>query len=185
MAPLPKKAPKKPPRPSRPTKTGGKPTHTSLGVAKKPHKNDNRTPRQRQAEIARLEKTLPTLNTVVPAAATGKVKGGRGKIGKVFVDDHDTDKLMRFVEQAAGKQEHGEESKLERARKLEAIREARRKEDEKKEESRREKLDDTKNKVRRKRKPKGFRLGDETENPEKVLDRTEKEGKPKKKVGFA
>jgi hypothetical protein len=117
MAPitLPKKAPKKAPKSSRPTKAGGKPTHTSLGVAKKLHKNDKRTPKQRVAEIARLEKTLPTLNAVVPAAASGKVKGGRGKIGKVFVDDHDTAKLMRLVEQAAGKQEHGEESKLERA----------------------------------------------------------------------
>jgi hypothetical protein len=46
-------------------------------------------------------------------------------------------------------------------------------------------LDDTKNKVRRKRKPKGFGLGDETENPEKVIDRAVKDGKPKKKVGFA
>lgn len=52
---------------------------------------------------------------MVPAGATGKVKGGHGKIGKVFTEDHDTDKLMRFIEQAAGKQEVGEESKLEKA----------------------------------------------------------------------
>lgn len=45
-----------------------------------------------------------------------------------------------------------------------------------------EKLDDTKDKARRKRKPKGFRLGDDKENPEKIVDR---DSKPKKKVGFA
>jgi len=118
MAPKPPAAgPKKAPKASRAPKSKGgiKSTHTSLGVAKKPPRNDKRTPKQRTADIARLEKTLPTLNTVVPAAALGKIKGGRGKIGKVFVDDHDSDKLHRFVEQAAGKQDVGVESKLERA----------------------------------------------------------------------
>ncbi|CCX16724.1 hypothetical protein FPQ18DRAFT_342085 [Pyronema domesticum] len=185
MAPitLPKKsAPKKAPKASRPTRTKNR-THTSAGVAKKPIKNDKRTPKQRAAELERLAKSLPVLNTVVPAGATGKVKGGHGKIGKVFTEDHDTDKLMRFIEQAAGKQEVGEESKLEKARKLEAIREARRREDEKKEEARKEKLDETKNKVRRKRNNKSG--GAPESDDEKPVKKAGKDGKPKKKVGFA
>jgi len=118
MAPKPPDAgPKKAPKASRAPKSKGgtKSTHTSLGVARKPVRNDKRTPKQRAADIARIEKTLPTLNTVVPAAAAGKIRGGRGKIGKVFVDDHDTVKLHRFVEQAAGKHDVGVVSKLERA----------------------------------------------------------------------
>ncbi|KAA8913172.1 hypothetical protein FN846DRAFT_903103 [Sphaerosporella brunnea] len=179
-------APKKAPKASRPTKSRGgglKPTHTSLGVAKAHSgggKNDKRTPKQRAAELVRLEKTLPTLNTVVPKGATGKVKGGRGKIGKVFVDDHDKDKFLRMIEQAAGKQEVGEESKLERARKLEAIREARRKEAEKREESKREKLDESKDKARKRRKSK-----DSTAAAPAKVEKLGKDGKPKKKVGFA
>ena len=129
--------PKKAPKASRPTRTGkgagaGKPraTHTALGVAKRARPargGDTRTARQRAAETARLEKTLPALNGVVPPAAkagrgggggggsgAGRI-GGRGKIGKVFVDDHDTTKLLRLIEQAAGKQQVGEESRLERA----------------------------------------------------------------------
>jgi len=178
MAP-PSKPVKKAPAASRPTKSLGgikSKTHTANGVAKPAHKNDKRTPKQRAADLARLEKALPVLNTVVPAEALGKKKGGHGKIGKVFVDDHDKDKMMRFVEQAAGKQEHGEESKLERARKLEAIREARRKEREKKEQVRKEKFDDAKDRVRRKRKPKG---GDAQDSPEPEPK------KSKKRVGFA
>lgn len=121
MAPKPPTAsasqPKKAPKASRAAKSKGgiRSTHTALGIAKKPLRNDKRTPKRRAADMARLEKTLPTLNTVVPAAASGKIKGGRGKIGKVFVDDHDADKLHRFVEQAAGKHDVGVESKLERA----------------------------------------------------------------------
>jgi hypothetical protein len=119
MAPKPPSKPvKKAPKASRPAKSKGgiKTTHTPLGVVKATKaKNDKRTPKQRANDLVRLEKTLPTLNTVVPEGATGKIKGGRGKIGKVFVDDHDTDKMMRMIEQAAGKQEVGEESKLERA----------------------------------------------------------------------
>lgn len=68
---------------------------------------------------------------------------------------------------------------------MEAIRESRRREDDAKEAQRREKLDDTKKKIQKKRKPKGFRLGDEQENPEKIVDRGAKTVKPKKKVGFA
>ena len=68
---------------------------------------------------------------------------------------------------------------------MEAIREARRKEEEAKIAASKEKMDDTKEKVRRKRKPKGYRLGDEGENPEKIVDRMGKDGKAKKKVGFA
>jgi len=64
-------------------------------------------------------------------------------------------------------------------RKIEAIREARRREDEKREEQRREKFDETKDKVRRKRK---------SSKPEPSAFAEEplgKDGKPKKKVGFA
>jgi len=61
-------------------------------------------------------------------------------------------------------------------RKLEAIREARRKEREKKEQVRKEKFDDAKDRVRRKRKPKG---GDAQDSPEPEPK------KSKKRVGFA
>ena len=117
MAPRPPAdKPKKAPQASRSTQARrNAKTHTAFGVAKTVLRGDKRTPKQRAADRARLEKNLPTLNTVVPAGADGKVKGGKGKIGKVFVDDHDTDKLMRMIEQAAGKQESGEESKLEKA----------------------------------------------------------------------
>ena len=61
-------------------------------------------------------------------------------------------------------------------RKLEAIREARRKEKEMKDQMRKEKFDDAKDRVRRKRKPRGGNAQDSPESEPK---------KSKKRVGFA
>lgn len=78
-------------------------THTSLGVTKAApaHKRHQRP--LNEHEKRELEKSLPVLNTVVPvpaAARKGKA-GGRGKKGKTFIGDHDTDTLLRLVEKAA------------------------------------------------------------------------------------
>ncbi|KAI5803143.1 hypothetical protein EDC01DRAFT_645987 [Geopyxis carbonaria] len=158
-------------------------THNSVGVykTKAALRGDTRTPRQRAAALKRLETTLPVLNTIVPAAASVKRKGGNGKIGKVFVEDHDMVRLMRMVETVSGKKEGEAESKLEKARRLETIRELRRKEEEAKIDIKGKKVAEAKELAKQRRgKGKSAEGGEEQQR-----DRKPKKAGGKKKVSFA
>lgn len=124
---------------------------------------------------------IPELNMVTPIGVE-KPKGQ--KKGKVFVDDRESMNTILAMVQA--EKEGQIESKMMKARHMEAIREARKAEAEKKQEERRAKLDETKDSLRKKRK----RPTTTDDVDEKALRRVELEGtkatKPKKKrVAFA
>ncbi|CAN8095509.1 unnamed protein product [Discula destructiva] len=127
---------------------------------------------------------IPELNMVTPVGVE-KPKGK--KKGKVFVDDRES--MTTILSMVQAEKEGQIESKMMKARHMEAIREARKQETEKREAERREKLDATKDCLRKKRKRTTKPTDDGSE--EKAMKRIELEGtkasktKKKKSVSFA
>ncbi|KAI9689423.1 MAG: 60S ribosomal subunit assembly/export protein [Bathelium mastoideum] len=118
---------------------------------------------------------IPTLNMITPAGVQ-KPKGK--KKGKVFVDDQDS--MMTILAMVNAEKEGQIESKLMKARQMEEIREARRKEAESRQEEKRAKLEETKDSLRKRRKRKS--------DPELILDPPDNSPKQpktaKKRVSF-
>ena len=98
------------------------------------------------------------------------------KKGKVFVDDGDS--MRTIMAMVMAEKEGNIESKMQKARQMEEIREARRVEAEKKAQSKKEGLEEKKSEIR-KGKKKGRKLEDED-----VDDSAQRERKPKKRVSF-
>lgn len=138
--------------------------------------------KRKQRVYTDKELNLPTLNMITPA---GVVKPTRGKKkGKVFVDDQES--MMTILALVNAQKEGQIESKIMRERQLEEVREARRKEAEKRKEGKREVLQGKMEEVRRKKK-KGVSAGEKGED---VVHRKGKgdekmKQKSKKRVSFA
>jgi len=127
------------------------------------------------------ELDLPTLNMITPVG----VQKPRGhKKGKVFVDDQES--MMTILAIVNAEKEGQIESKMIKARQMEEIREARRKEAEARQEQKKSKLESIKDGLRKKKRSKsdtniGVEKGVSDDN---IADKSRSRGK-RKSVSFA
>ena len=116
---------------------------------------------------------IPSLNAIKPA---GIQKPHGMKKGKTFVDDKES--MMTILAMVQAEKEGNIESKMMRARQMEEIRAARLAEAEKKEHSRRKKIDDVKDEIRKgKKRSKSVGAVDDASG----MGASEEKEKPKKK----
>ncbi|KAB8237790.1 60S ribosomal subunit assembly/export protein [Aspergillus alliaceus] len=165
----------------------GKPLSSASKVSKKAGK---RPPPQEvkskaRTEASQLKKTkkreyteaeldLPKLNTITPV---GVVKPKGKKKGKVFVDDEEG--MATILAMVNAEKEGQIESKMQKARQLEEIREAKRKEAEARQAQKKNKLEETKAAIRQKRK----RRGDGNEDVKAGTAATQTNGSSSKSKG--
>lgn len=116
-------------------------------VKTKPGAHNPTKPKKRKQRVyTDGELGLPALNMTTPAGVQ-KPKGK--KKGKIFVDDQES--MMTILAMVNAEKEGQIESKMMKARQMEEIREARRKEAEARHEKKNEKLEETKKSFRKKR----------------------------------
>ena len=152
---------------------------TPQQVKTKPGVHSPANPRKKKRRVyTDKELGLPTLNMITPAGVQ-KPKGK--KKGKIFVDDRES--MMTILAMVNAEKEGQIESKMMKARQMEEIREARRKEAEVRQEKKNEKLEETKKSFKKKR-PSNSAF---TENVDQASAKNEYSTtkKSKKRVSFA
>jgi 60S ribosomal subunit assembly/export protein LOC1 len=128
-------------------KPAGKPPPPQQVKTKPGTHNPVKAKRKKQRVYTDKELGLPALNMITPAGVQ-KPKGK--KKGKIFIDDRES--MMTILAMVNAEKEGQIESKLLKARKMEEIREARRKEAEARHKKKNEKLEESK-KFFKKKKP--------------------------------
>ncbi|KAF2397194.1 hypothetical protein EJ06DRAFT_533374 [Trichodelitschia bisporula] len=155
-----------------------------VSKSKKPGKPSTATPfktkrptlvqKKKKRVYTEEELGIPKLNMITPA---GVVQPKGQKKGKVFVDDQES--MMTILAMVNAEKEGQIESKMMKARQMEAIREARHNEAEARQAERKNKLEDVKDSLRKKNKKK---LNAEISTIAK--EESAKPAKPKKRVSF-
>lgn len=127
------------------------------------------------------ELNIPTLNAITPA---GVLKPQGKKKGKIFVDDRESQ--MTILAMVAAEQEGQVESKMMKARQMEEIREARRKEAEARQAERKGAFEEVKNEVRRGKNKKGKEsaITKGIKNEEAAMRESDRAPVSRKKVSF-
>ncbi|KAL8861395.1 MAG: hypothetical protein Q9178_002268 [Gyalolechia marmorata] len=172
------------PRKSSLGSSGIKKSKPSKGPKPPPPKQQKTKPTGRPAKRKRRiytekELGLPKLNTITPVGVD--LPKGKKK-GKIFVDDQES--MMTILAIVNANKEGQIESKMMKSRQMEEIREARRREAEARQEQRHSKMEERKDSVRRKRKPKTE--GNVISDPLESKERRPQASKPgKKRVSFA
>ncbi|CDK28382.1 unnamed protein product [Kuraishia capsulata CBS 1993] len=149
------------------------------GALKKELKRVELYGKKKKREYTEKELDLPKLNMAI---SPGVVKKS-GKKGKKFVDDHDTLVMQRLVRTINDAQDSVNESKLEKAKRLEEIREVKRQELERKEQAKVSKLEDKKQEL--KDKASAARILRRRNAKGRSKEEIEQEKPKKKKVSFA
>lgn len=123
-------------------------THKLQGKALKKHLWSTRLygKKGKQREYNEEELDLPKLNSTVNIGAIKK----HGKKGKKLVNDRDSILMTRLINQINDDKDKTNESKLEKSRRLEQVREMRRLEIERKEQKKKDALESAKDEIRSK-----------------------------------
>jgi 60S ribosomal subunit assembly/export protein LOC1 len=173
-------------------KTGSATAGSKSKVTKPPPKQQktkpgvhNPKPAKKRAPIYTDKQLgLQSLNSIVPVSHSSKAASGKGtgkKTGKVFVDDVEA---MQTIMSIVNAEKDGIiESKMIKMRRLEEIREARQKEQEKRDAQKRDVLEDKMAEVKGKRKRKG--AADDKRPSGSVDTATTSKPKKRKSVAFA
>ena len=130
--------------------------------------------KKKRREYTEKELDIPKLNMITPAGV-GKPRGK--KKGKVFVDDQES--MMTILAMVNADKEGQIESKMMKARQMEEIRQARQREMEARAEGKKQKLNETKESLRKGRR-KGAKSADSETKEEPALQQKVQ----KKKVSF-
>lgn len=102
--------------------------------------------KKKQRVYTEKELGIPKLNKAITPSAVIK----KGKKGKKFIADTDSVVLQRIIKQVNDERDLVNESKLEKSKRLEEIRELRRKEMEMRENEKKDKLEDAKRNIKEK-----------------------------------
>ncbi|PYI10826.1 hypothetical protein BO78DRAFT_393801 [Aspergillus sclerotiicarbonarius CBS 121057] len=145
-------------------------------VKSKARTESSQLKKTKKREYTEEELGLPQLNQITPV---GVVKPKGKKKGKTFVDD--AEGMMTILAMVNAEKEGQIESKMMKARQLEEIREAKRKEAEARHAEKKSKLDEVKQSIRQKRKNKG----DSSQTSAAPSKESSKSKGKKKSVAFA
>ncbi|KAL3448570.1 hypothetical protein BJX65DRAFT_65374 [Aspergillus insuetus] len=152
-------------------------------VKSKARTEKNQLKKTKKREYTEAELDLPKLNMITPV---GVVNPKGKKKGKTFCDDPEA--MMTIFAMVNAEKEGQIESKIMKARQLEEIREAKRKEAEARQSEKKSKLEDVKDSIRQKRKGKGTNTEQTKSKDAAKTDESgsrSKSGGKRKSVAFA